>query len=315
MKATRSRSPQRVASQTHLRWRPGAPVRAWGDRGTATLSGLPGNNRTPTAVQVGLGPSGDLGAQLWVCGVCMRVLARPVGVSGPWSVHRLHTCPMHRTCVFAPGRGRPRARLSPLGAPAVTGGRGGGAPRGEDHWGPGREAHAHLHTASSACVELEPQTAKFKESEADIQVLFNLVCPKESAGSTGDPCKHCWPRWPVFAFHAKPGGWGVRALQAPRPAGQAFRCPRQPPQRRPRRRGPLLPSVGGRRQRGPRGSPRPWVSPRPRAPQCHFPPGAVARSGGQGLREGLPPTRDHTARGREGPSSARPAGTPTGPRL
>lgn len=71
------------------------------------------------------GPAGGLGAQLRACGVCTRVLARAVGASGPWSLHLLHTCPMHRTCVFAPGRGRPRARLSPLGAPAVTGGRGG----------------------------------------------------------------------------------------------------------------------------------------------------------------------------------------------
>lgn len=54
----------------------------------------------------------------------------------------------------------------------MTGGRGGAHLSGRITGVPGREA-------PPACVELEPGTATFKESEADFQVLFNLVCPKE----------------------------------------------------------------------------------------------------------------------------------------
>lgn len=50
--------PAGVASQTHPQWWPGAPVRAWGDRETATLSGLMGKNRTPRPSRWGLGLQG-----------------------------------------------------------------------------------------------------------------------------------------------------------------------------------------------------------------------------------------------------------------
>lgn len=103
----------------------------------------------------------------------------------------------------------------------------------------------------------------------------------------------------------------MRGLQAPRP-GPAFRCPCRPPLRRPRRRGSLLPSVGRRRQRGARGSPRPWASPCPRAPRAISHQGLRCPREGGGSERARHPPRVTQHDGREGPALA-PGRDPHGP--
>lgn len=93
-----------------------------------------------------------------------------------------------------------------------------------------------------------------------------------------------------------PGGRGCGACRHP---GQALHSgvPAGPPPRRPRRRGPLLPSVGRRRQRGARGSPGPRACPCPRAPR------AISHQGLRRPREGRGSER---ARHRPGSHSTMP---------
>ena len=146
-KATRARSP---------RWRPASSVRARGDRETMTHSGLQGTGahscRGAGCVR-GCWPG---------CG-CVWALVRP-------SLAHVPRTQDTRVCTV---RGGPQARLSPLGAPAVHGGRGGACLAGRITEVTGRGAHTRLHRTLPACLELEPEAASFKVKRSECQVLLN----------------------------------------------------------------------------------------------------------------------------------------------